>query len=219
MQSGLAILGFVLVLFWHSWLSYTYFAVLLLPCGSSKALRKSRQLRAVTRKNRLPSLTAALVEFQKAQCFFVLAINIASLLYIMQGGLKPISLQQSYKTFVLIRIILISGYLPITLTLFTLHIVDKVSWYLLVLSFSAVSVSVTTLSAMRTFSPSAIDLEYLSQQCSNGGPVSCGGRDLTVYCYTPPGSHASKSAFNPQQLSSLGLLMFCLIVFAIVTIH
>lgn len=58
----------------------------------------------------------------------MIAINIAALVNKQRGGLDPKSLQQLYNNnYILTRSISISDYLPITLTLFGLHIVGIVS--------------------------------------------------------------------------------------------
>lgn len=57
----------------------------------------------------------------------MMAINVAALVNKHRGGLDPKSLQQLYNDYILTRSISISGYLPITLTLFGLHIVGIVS--------------------------------------------------------------------------------------------
>lgn len=78
------------------------------------------------------ALTTAVADFQKAQCFFMLATNIAGLVTQTRGGLQPQSFQSVYNTYISIRIIAVGGSLPVTFTLLTLH---KRSWYLLTLLY------------------------------------------------------------------------------------
>ena len=86
-----------------------------------------RKVAADIKSNRLPSVIAFMTEFQKAQCLFMMAIEIAALVYKYKGDLDSITLQQLYNNYILIKSISISGYLPVTLTLFGLHIVEMVS--------------------------------------------------------------------------------------------
>lgn len=183
-----------------------------MPRGYSKAKKIAQRVRNNSRNKHLPSLTGALAEFQKAQCFFMLAINIAALVNRNSGGFQPNSLQQLYNTYILIKSISISGYLPVTFTLFTLHLVDVVSWYLLVLSILTVLVSIATLFVIGKFSPSQDDLNYLSQQALSGGPDSCGTKNLLVYCYSPLGGAAEDyDSINPAS-GAYSMLAFCLVV-------
>lgn len=57
----------------------------------------------------------------------MMAMNIAALVDKHRGCFDPKSLQQLYNNKILIRSISPSGYLPITLTLFELHIVGIIS--------------------------------------------------------------------------------------------
>ena len=183
-----------------------------MPRGYSRAKKIAQRVRNNSRNKHLPSLTGALAEFQKAQCFFMLAINIAALVNRNSGGFQPNSLQQLYNTYILIKSISISGYLPVTFTLFTLHLVDVVSWYLLVLSILTVLVSIATLFVIGNFSPSQDDLNYLSQQALSGGPDSCGTKNLLVYCYSPLGGAAEDyDSINPAS-GAYSMLAFCLVV-------
>ncbi|CAD6591488.1 MAG: hypothetical protein ASARMPRED_005411 [Alectoria sarmentosa] len=211
-QTGLALLSFLLVVWWNWGIYYICFGALLVPRGYSRAKKIAQRVRNNSRNKHLPSLTGALAEFQKAQCFFMLAINIAALVNRNSGGFQPNSLQQLYNTYILIKSISISGYLPVTFTLFTLHLVDVVSWYLLVLSILTVLVSIATLFVIGNFSPSQDDLNYLSQQALSGGPDSCGTKNLLVYCYSPLGGAAEDyDSINPAS-GAYSMLAFCLVV-------
>ena len=143
----------------------------------------------------------------------MLAINIAALINRNRGGFNPDNLQQLYNTYVLIKSISISGYLPVTFTLFTLHLVDVVSWYLLVLSIVTVLVSMATLFVIGAFSPSQDDLNYLSQQASkDDGPASCGSKNIGVYCYKAYDSTDPASG-------AYSMLAFCLVVLLLLVAH
>ena len=177
----------------------------------------AQRIRNNSRNKHLPSLTGALAEFQKAQCFFMMAINVAALVNRNSGGFQPNSLQQLYNTYVLIKSISISGYLPVTFTLFTLHLVDVVSWYLLVLSIVTVIVSIATLFVIGSFSPSQDDMDYLSQQAISGGPSSCGTHNLAVYCFRPVGGPYDDST-DPAS-GAYSMLAFCLVVLVLLVAH
>lgn len=214
-QTGLALLSFSLVIWWNWGIYYICLGALLLPRGYTKAEKVAQRIRSNSRNKHLPSLTGALAEFQKAQCFFMLAINIAALVNRRSGGFQPSNLQQLYNTYILIKSISISGYLPVTFTLFTLHLVDVVSWYLLVLSVITVFVSTATLFVIGNFSPGQDDLNYLSQQASTGGPDSCGKNNLLVYCYEAIGEYKSTDPAS----GAYSMLAFCFVVLILLVAH
>lgn len=191
--------------------------------GHREAERRARRIRSKLRKLHLPSLATALTDFQKAQCFFMLAINIAALVDRVHGGLQPQSLQQLYNTYILIKSVSTSGYLPITFNLFTLHMVDMVSWYLLVLSAITIAISTTTFFAVGNFNPSQGDLDYLSRQAAVGGLPNCGGNVPGAWCYTPLGGNAynynsDAGAADPSN-GAHSMLAFCLVVFVLLLAH
>ena len=148
----------------------------------------------------------------------MLAINVAALADRIHGGLQPSSLQQLYNSYVLIKSVSTSGYLPVTFNLFTLHMVDMVSWYLLVLTAVTLAVSVTTFFAVGNFNPSIQDLDSIQQAASTGGPAECGYNIPGAWCYTPlEGSYYQSEYYgdyqpNPSNGAS-SMLAFCLVVY------
>lgn len=150
----------------------------------------------------------------------MVAINIAAQVVIWQGGLQPNSLQQIYNTYVFIKVLAISGYLPITFTLFTLHIIGMVSWYLLALSVSSVALSVATLVTIGDLKPSTADLNDLASTFAAGGPDSCGNVELGAFCYVPIGYYTD-SSFDTAAIgdAAFKVLAFCLVVLLLLTIE
>ena len=195
---------------WWKW--GVYYPSLAVFTVFSKPTREARaqRIRLKGRTVRLAALTASIVEFHKSQCFFMLAINIAAQVDRKAGGLQPQSLQQLYNTWVLIKAISIGGYLPVTFTLFTLHLVDVVTWYLLTLTICTVAVSIATLVTIGKFNPSDADIEYLLQSSSTNGPASCGRRTPGAWCYIPL-SYRSDVQVDPGT-GAYSILYFCLVV-------
>lgn len=229
-QSGIALLAYLSMVFWDLDLLYVIsnlrFIVLATPSEYEKAKDKVRKTCNQRREKRLGSLTSALTDFQKAQCFLMLAINCAALRVVYKGGLDPTSLQELYNTHVFIRITSISGYLPVTFTLFTLHRVRKVSWYLLILSMSTVAVSTVTLFTTGEFHPAQNDFETLQLLARTGGPITCASMNPMTYCLTALGGGVlSGSQLDEESSYSTGssidvsngavqMLGWCLLVLA-----
>ena len=141
----------------------------------------------------------------------MMAINVAALVNTNVGGFQPNNLQELYNTYILIKSISISGYLPVTFTLFTLHLVDVMSWYLLVLSIVTVLVSTATLFVIGNFNPRQDDMNHLSQKALSGGPSSCGNYNPGVYCYSPVGGSGDYESTDPAN-GAYSMLAFCLVV-------
>ena len=173
-------LGTCLALVW-GWTTHAICFSGLSDQDGSKPLKCSQIIPDTFARRRLTSLTAALTDFQKAQCFFMLAVNIAALVNKVNGGLLPGTLQQLYDNYSLLASVAVSGYLPITTTLLALHMVDKVSGYLLVLSGCTVALSIAVVGAIGIFKPSPRDLDSIRTHALQG-PHQCGGVDLSVYC-------------------------------------
>ena len=174
---------------------------------------RAQRIRSQDRTVRLAALTSALVDFHKAQCFFVLAINIAAQVDRAKGGLQPQSLQQLYNTWVLIKSISIGGYLPVTFTLLTLHLVDQVSWYLLSLTICTVAVAIATLVTIGNFNPSDGDISSVSLASSTNGPIACGERNPGAWCYIP---NSLNSGPDPSD-GAYSMLYLCVFVLLLLT--
>ena len=203
-----------------SWIYYIYCGLLSVRYGWNRASEKAHWIRTGNKKH-LSRLAVALTDFQKAQCFFMLAINAAAQVVIRKGGLQPQSLKQIYNTYIFIKVLAISGFLPITFTLFTLHLIDMVSWYLMLLSALSVALSVVTLVTIGGFNPSPADMNDLASSYSTGGPSSCGNVQPAAYCYTPEDSsdyyYGYEEYSGGLNTSSVGdtafrVLGFCLVV-------
>ena len=145
----------------------------------------------------------------------MLAINVAAQIVISQGGLQSQSLQQMYDTYVFIKLLTVSGFLPITFTLFTLHLIDMVSWYIMILSTSSVLLSIVTLSTNGDFDPSTAALNDLASSYHTGGPDSCGKVQPAAFCYQPSGSiYDERSYLHITDIGAIAFKMlgFCLVV-------
>lgn len=227
MQMGLALLAFVFTIPWSS--IFEGFRTGFVKCldalssqrRSSLEKHQSQALNAPKNNRKYPeALTTALVDFQKAQCFFMLATNIASLIVEHSGGLAPESLQQLYNTYIFIKVIAIGGYLPITFTLLNLHMIKHLSWYILSLSIITVAIATTTLTLKNTaFIPTANDFGKITAAASQGGPASCASQNLAPWCYNPR-KDGNYFGFNSTSSGdgANDILVFCLVTLAIIVI-
>lgn len=88
----------------------------------------------------------------------MLAVQIAAMVTVSRGQLEPINLQQLYNNWEVVHVVSISGFLPVTLVILSLHSVGKKSWYLTTLSIVTVGVSIGTLFMTGSFSPTLKDM-------------------------------------------------------------
>ncbi len=203
-------------------MSHTCLGVLSTQYKSSIAKERFRKS-LNEEKAYLEALTTAVVDFQKAQCFFMLATNIAGLVTQMRGGLQPKSFQQVYNTYIFIKIIAIGGFLPISFTLLTLHMIHKLSWYLLTLSATTIGVAAATLLTKSriksdTFTLDAKDLNHIMETASTGGPATCASKSLIAWCYDP--QSGSDFGFNSpnSEVGANTILVFCLVTSVILIV-
>ncbi len=223
---GLALLAFVLTIPWLSIIkrvhtSFLYvFRALSRQSESNGAKQHHRPASAQSNGEYFKALRKALEDFQKAQCFFMLATNIASIIAEKSGGLEPTSLQQLYDTYVLIKVIAIGGYLPITFTLLNLHMIKRLSWYLLTLSIVTTAVATTTLkSGNATFAPTPEDFSQIEDAAAQPGPSSCGYHNLVPWCYNAR-QKGNYFGFNSSSSGSGAndILVVCLITLVVIVI-
>ncbi|KAL8976940.1 MAG: hypothetical protein Q9205_007162, partial [Flavoplaca limonia] len=178
-QTGLAFLGLFGTLYWKLFIPYINYLYQAFTPEWNAAL--SRSINHIVQKH-LSRLITALTDFHKAQCFFMLAINIAALVVIQRGGFDPQSLQQMYNTYVFLQVLAVNGFLPITFTLTNLYLVGMLSWFLILLSFVTIGLSVATLACVGQFNPSEADMTSLAELAASGGPEECDGRKPGIYC-------------------------------------
>ncbi len=125
-------------------------------------------------------LLAALAEFQKAQCFFLIALEIAAQIVIRKGFLDSANLSELVNTYALINDISCSGCLLVAFTLFCLYRAGMESWYLSILTLCALGISTATGFLTSNFQPSAGAIQRLSQTTSNF--ASCGYQNPMAFC-------------------------------------
>ena len=151
----------------------------------------------------------------------MLATNIAGLLVQRSGGLEPESIQQLYNTYVFIKVIAIGGFLPITFSLFNLHMIKMLSWYPITLSIATIAVAIATLKSGHTsFRPIPEDFDYITEQVPQGPAslISCGFQNLIPLCYAPRKDDSFGFNASSNGSSANDILIFCLVTLAIILI-
>ncbi|KAL8893900.1 MAG: hypothetical protein Q9192_004810 [Flavoplaca navasiana] len=151
----------------------------------------------------------------------MLAINIAALVVIQRGGFDPQSLQQMYNTYVFLGVLAVNGFLPITFTLTNLYLVGMLSWFLTLLSFVTIILSVPTLASVGQFNPSVADMTSLADLAASGGPKECDGRKPGIYClrtmeYNPGVDYFYGGQNVPNYAYTI--LSFCLVNLALLVV-
>jgi hypothetical protein len=114
---------------------------------------------------------ATLAEFHKAQCYFVIALQIATFVITYSKTTPVINVDQEF-----LLMVAVDGGLPVVLTLYTLMTFGKRSWYMIGLSIISV--------VMSTFNGTHITRNFSSYTDVKGlGPATCGGVGPAGLCY------------------------------------
>ncbi|KAL8697643.1 MAG: hypothetical protein Q9201_007027 [Fulgogasparrea decipioides] len=222
-QMGLAILGFIGIVLWKWLIPNIYVGLLAVRQGWTGATVRSEGVNHMAQKH-LSRLITALTDFQKSQCFFMIATNIAALVVISRGGPgldpEPESLQQIYNSWIFLKVIAVDGFLPITFTLTNLYLVGMLSWYIILMSSLTVALSIATFAAVGKFNPSKHEVDKLKEIAASGGPQECSFKQPGVYCYTPIEAYSS-GGFSASNFDSdaYSILAFCLVVLVLVIGH
>ncbi|KAE8396839.1 hypothetical protein BDV37DRAFT_277351 [Aspergillus pseudonomiae] len=120
-------------------LAFIHFAVLILKFfpGVTRCIRHRH----------FSALTFTLVEFQEAQCFYMLSFQFAALTALVAGPqlYEATSLAQLTSNTSTVKAVALMGVLPITHGLWILHRVDLHSWYISLWSAITIVVSSVTL--------------------------------------------------------------------------
>jgi hypothetical protein len=140
------------------------------------ASRRAQDLQARCVRRILGPLVTTAVDFQRAQCFFMLALQMAGLIMLFHKGkdLGSSSLQQLTNNYHLIGCLSLGGTLPVSFLLACLHIADRRSWYTFILSLCTMAVSTTTLIYSRTHRVSEASIgksPYQLQYCGTSNPT------------------------------------------------
>ena len=85
MQSGISLAIQLLFRIYTSWTYYIALALAWPWRGRGKKIAQQAQERA---RKHLPALISATVEYQKAQCFFMIAVQIAAQIVLSSGDLE-----------------------------------------------------------------------------------------------------------------------------------
>ena len=188
----------------------------IITCFASCLLKVSTHKRRTRgRQHRISSATeTASIEFHKAQCFFILAITTAALITVRQGSLNHdiITLQGLFNNYSFIGIISMGGFIPVTFVLFALHSVGMRSWYILILSTLAVTMSTITMFSVGDFHLSPADLQQLKDATTDKYP-KCGSRNPTTFCVKHGHDLTSFASFSvPFGIGGPGLVISLLIL-------
>ena len=221
MQSGIA-LGFFILLklcdahFYRSCL-FLYGICwpwwFLWPLGL-ETIRETAHRAQTSLRRYQPALQSAMVEFHKAQCFFMLAIGTAGQIVLRQRSLEDANLQ-SLVNYTLISLISMNGVLPIIGTLLCLHTVHMHSLYLLILSVCTIVLSTVTLFKSQKFVPSPQDISTLQAATDTRYP-NCGNRDPSVYCLAEAYGEFKLAPGGP--FAGVGTVIFSLVLLGLLVL-
>lgn len=174
--------------------------------GPKKAYASVKDLQRDVSPDQIAALVSALVEFQRAQIFFMLAVQIAALIALHNPTyMEATSWQQLWNNVGILYDLAFGGCLPVVFGLFILRLASEKSFYTL-----GVSVCCLTLSAVTWFL-TAFKRPDPNKSITYDGPdlPACGGMLApTKYCYD-----TDWWAFNSDaSVKAVPMLAFCFVV-------
>ena len=227
MQTTIAVILFALLKIFDSLLYRTCFILLfpiaicwqctaILPQEKPDEIMESVDRAQIWLRRYQPAVKSATVEFHKAQCFFILAIDIAGLIVVGQGSLDDGTLQ-SLNNYSLVGFISTNGVLPVVLILLCLHTVGMHSWYVLVLSTCTIVLSTVT------FFMSGILASWTQgvgaiQAASNNTYSLCGKKDPSRFCTTADWSVPISSTGHAGGIEGRGVI-FSLVILVLLILE
>ena len=170
----------------------------------------------------LARLGSALVDFHKA------AVNIAAIKVKSRGGVEPESLQQLFINYFFLKLIAVSGYLPVTFTMLNLYVLEQTSWYLIILSCTTIAFAIGAIAGLDNFEPSEAEIQRLSaialEQIPNSEkkepPKACQSRQPWTFCLSRLDTSEDHSSGRSRSYAKIideeawTILAFCLVVLA-----
>ena len=171
MQAGISLIAWLLLRLWGSGLYFGCLAYGLYHYDYPKAYEWAEATRHRWTHQR-DKITEGLIEFHKAQCFFMLAIQAASLIAKRGNLLDRSSLQQIHNDNTFIDVLSIGGHLPIIFVLHTLRTTGHKSRYLFVLSVCTVSLSAAAHFTIRSPLPTVASNGYQYPDCGGINPTA-----------------------------------------------
>ena len=227
MQSGIALSAFLLLKLcddqfyrWCIFFYYLFYPITVWTVRLPGMKRKASGLQAHMCKY-APTVKSALIEFHKAQCFFIIAIEIAANIVVRKGTLNdsttPTTLQGLFNNYSLIGSVSISGFIPVTFTLLALHRAGIHSWYLVHLSNCALISAAITMFGVGDFVISSADNRKLMNTNAAGQYPTCGNKNLAAFCLeidfdTPLDQDLTSMNFGYGSIGGPGLLFSCIIL-------
>ena len=156
----------------QSWTQILCFCFYCFHLGRQDAWKKAKSYQtSVSRNGQHAALLTSTVELQKAQCFFMIAIQIAALLAIKEiNYFKLESYEHLVHTLVLVYNVAAAGIVPIVFGLFILHLSNMKSSFIYCLTALTVSVSSVTRHYKNFVEIGPDDVDGPQRK-----PISCGG--------------------------------------------
>ena len=152
-----------------------------------------------------------MVEFQKAQCYFMIATQIAALIQIRRWGLNLTTLEQAERTRLFLQSLILGGMVPITWIYLCLWLRNYRSSYILALALAstalAMAVYIITLQPLVLPDSFALSDEFHYPGCANVNPAS--------FCLLPDSRDLKDQVYMDN--SRLVAVTLCIVVLLFTT--
>ncbi|KAE9363870.1 hypothetical protein N431DRAFT_356005 [Stipitochalara longipes BDJ] len=138
---------------------------------NDESANSKEQKRGKTVEDQYIVVCATLAEFHKAQCYFTIALQIATFVIVYSKTTRVIFVDQTF-----LLIVSIDGLIPVAMTLYTLMTFGKRSWYMIGLSM--ISMILSTANGIHIINT------FTTYTAAPGlGSAACGGVGPAALCY------------------------------------
>ncbi|KAK4580047.1 hypothetical protein LTR86_000249 [Recurvomyces mirabilis] len=206
MQTFIVLSAWLLFHIYSNWSTYPIFLALVARHGHRRASDLAQEKQAKIAKGYSDALVSALVEFQKAQVFFMLSVQIAILVALHNPSyIEAKNWQALWNNFGILYSLAFGGCLPVLFVLLMLRIAGKKEFYTLLVTLCSVALSSATwfVAWFRAPDPNTSIAEPESPM-----PDQCAGVAPIKYCYS--GNIYYNATENA--VKAVPMLVFCFVV-------
>ena len=204
MQMALVIASFLLIRIFSSWTFWLISSLRLLRFGKFKPRALQRSLH-----QHINPLTTALVDFHKAQCYFMIAVHAAAIALIATPtSLDATSYLQLGANYQFLAMISTGGILPVVITLVEINRLNRRSSYIL-----GLSVATSILAPIVSISASMPSEPWTVLSPGVGTSVACGG--VYVYKFCSTNYLFQKNKHHNSSSWTVMLLIFAVVVYVV----
>ncbi|KAK4499216.1 hypothetical protein PRZ48_009729 [Zasmidium cellare] len=206
MQVAIVAIAWFLFHIGHDWTFYATYVFARARKNTEKPRDAARHTQEKVKEVKMfQALSRAITEFQKAQVWFMLAVQVAALIALNnQEYFEATTWQQQRNNIGIFYDLALGGCLPVLLIELILREAHKLEGYILIISACCVGLSAST-----WIITSNVDNGYAPEDLTHNGPSACAGLVPSAVCYEDDWFYKSSAS---SEGTGLAMVIFSLIV-------